>query len=603
MAEYTEEQKRTAKMLWQSGIPGAEIVRLCGLNNIRIIYTWRDKEKWDKGSSTANVELNVSIRYNSIIDSPDPLTPQQMNEAKFLSAELLKFTKIEALERGESVGRGRTPGVKNGQGKKKKPKKNDVSHLTAEQFLEFRKSQLYPHQVDWYEAGIEKYTDPEFKDREGKLVELYRNKVRFIMKSRKIGATWYFAYEAFEDAVLNNNNQAFVSATRAQAEVFKAYISAIAKEYFDVEISGNPTTLINGKHETMLYYLSTNILSAQTVGGSVYFDECFWTRNFSELYDVASPIASFAKHRITLISTPSAISHPAYPKWTGKEYNEDRAEKDKVSFSVSHGALKKGRLCEDDIWRQVVTLEDAVERGFDLISVKERKKNVPPNKYANFYNCKFVDDSDSYFKLSKLLALAEDPLVIPHFDAESDRPYGNRHVSIGYDPGGKQHFDAAALTSVPTNDHEPFYALDQHMMRNMPSYKQFERVREWMNKYNVTHFEFDTTGAGQDMEKYAEKEFPNCTPVRYNPMYKTAMVNKASDLFETGRFKYDINNKAIPLAFMTVYETTTAKTGQITYASRETQEAGHGDLAWAFMHSFMCEDFVPDHQGVTGGVY
>ena len=84
---------------------------------------------------------------------------------------------------------------------------------------------------------------------------------------------------------------------------------------------------------------------------------------------------------------------------------------------------------------------------------------------------------------------------------------------------------------------------------------------------------------------------------------QTAMVNKASDLFETGRFKYDISNKAIPLAFMTIYETTTAKTGQITYASRETQEAGHGDLAWAYMHAFMCEELVPERLGVTGSVH
>ena len=251
----------------------------------------------------------------------------------------------------------------------------------------------------------------------------------------------------------------------------------------------------------------------------------------------------------------------------------------------------------------MVTLKDACDRGFDLISIKQIKKRTPPNKYDNFYNCKFVDDSDSYFKLSTLLALAEDPLVIPHYNADNPRPYGNRPVSIGYDPGGKQHFDAAAMVSVPSQITEPFYAMSQHMMRNMPSYEQFNKVKQWMDTHNAIHFEFDVTGPGQDMEKYAEKAFPNCTPVRYNPAYKTAMVNKASNLFANGRFKYDISNKAIPLAFMTIYETQTEKTGQITYASRETAEAGHGDLAWAYMHAFMVEEFVPEEASINVSVF
>ncbi len=561
----------------------------------RIVYKWRETDHWEAGNPTENVRLGVSIRYNALMDSPAPLSEQQRQEAAFLSDELLKMAKIAAIERGESPGRGRPPGVKNGEGKPKKRKKNDVSHLTAEDFQKFREDHLYRHQWDWWRAGQETYTSATDKDKDGKPQELLANKIRFILKSRKIGATWYFAYEAFEDAVLNHNDQAFISATRQQAEVFKAYISAIAREYFDVEISGNPTTLKNCEKETTLYYLSTNIMSAQTVGGNVYFDEAFWTRNFTELYDVANPIASFVNHRITIISTPSAISHPAYAKWSGKEYNQDRPEPEKVSFSTGHQALKQGRLCEDHIWRQIVTLEDAVQRGFDRISIEERKRITPPAKYENFYNCRFVDDTDSFFKLSELLALAEDPLEIPGYDPKADRPYGNRPVSIGYDPGGKAHFDAAALLSVPGKSADPFYLLDKRMMRGLPTSQQFESVREWMDTHNAIHFEFDTTGPGLDMERYAESEFPNCVPVRYNPAYKTRMINKAASVFSSGRFKYDlVRDKEVPLSFMTIYETTTPSTGQITYASRETDEAGHGDLAWAIMHAMMVEELIPE---------
>ena len=587
---YTDSQRAKARDLWLDSprLTAAEIARICGLNSTRVLYRWAKEDAWTQESPLETMQQAVSFRYNALLDMERPLTPQEREECEWLSNEMLKLGKVANVTESGSNGKGRTPGIKNGEGKPKKAKKNDVSHLTAEDFRQFREQHLFPHQLDWYNAGQEKYLDTET----GK--EMLRNVIRFILKSRKIGATWFFAFEAFEDAVLNGNNQAFISATRFQAEVFKGYISAIAKEFFGCELSGNPTVLKNGDKETTLYYLSTNHLSAQTVGGCVYFDEVFWTRGFARLYDVASPIASFIEHRITLISTPSAISHEAYPKWTGKEYNDGLPPEQQIHFSTKKKDLKNGRLCEDGIWRQVVTLEDAVERGFNRISVKQMKQRTAPDKYRNFYNCDFVDDANSYFKLSQILALAQDPLEVDGWKPNTPRPYGNRPTSVGYDPGGKVHFDAAALLSVPTKDTEPFNLLDFRLMRNMPTLDQFGVVKEWMDSYNVIHFEFDTTGPGQDMEKYALREFPNCTPVRYNPAYKTAMVNKMASLVSTGRFCYDAQHREVPLAFMTVYQTTTPQTGQITYASHETQEAGHGDLFWAIGHGVMCEELIPD---------
>lgn len=585
---YTDEQKRKTQLLWRAELPSKEIVRLVGLNNSRIIYKWADEENWTRDIEDDSLQLQLSIRYQRIVSSKDEketFTKQERSECDWILDQMLKVAKIDAINRGEAVGRGRTPNVKNGQGKakEKKRKKNDVSHLTAEDFAKFREEHLYPHQKVWWEAG----QNPETRD------------TRFILKSRKIGASWFCAYEAFEDLTLNHNDQAFISATRQQAEVFKTMIAAIAREFFDLEITGNPSQIKNDKKTNSLHYLSSSHFSAQTFGGNIYFDEVFWTRSFTRLFDVASPIASFDEHKTTLISTPSSISHEAYAKWTGKEYNEGRAEEDQVSFSVSHKALKEGRLCEDYIWRQVITLEDAVESGFDRITVEKIKQKTAPHKYDNFYGAKFVDDTNSYFNLNELLKLGVENLHEQiGYDPESDRPFGNRQTSIGYDPGGKVHFDATALLDVPTSDKNSFNLLDFELMRNMPSFDQFSVVKNWMDTHNVIHFEFDTTGPGQDMEKYATAEFPNCTPVRYNPAYKTAMVNKASSLFSRGRFAYDISNKEVPLAFMTIFETTTPKTGQLTYASRETQESGHGDLAWAIMHGFMVEELIPDRLGL-----
>jgi len=64
-------------------------------------------------------------------------------------------------------------------------------------------------------------------------------RTRMILKSRQIGATWYFAREALADALVTGRNQIFLSASKAQAHVFKQYIIQFAKESCGVELSGD----------------------------------------------------------------------------------------------------------------------------------------------------------------------------------------------------------------------------------------------------------------------------------------------------------------------------------------------------------------------------
>jgi hypothetical protein len=86
-----------------------------------------------------------------------------------------------------------------------------------------------------------------------------------------------------------------------------------------VELSGDPIVLPNGAH---LYFLGTNARTAQGYHGNFYFDEFFWTHNFTELNKVASGMALHKKWRKTYFSTPSATTHQAYPFWTGEAFNK-----------------------------------------------------------------------------------------------------------------------------------------------------------------------------------------------------------------------------------------------------------------------------------------
>lgn len=116
---------------------------------------------------------------------------------------------------------------------------------------------MFEYQRHWWEAGI-------------------KHRIRNVLKSRQIGATYYFAREALIDALVTGRNQIFLSASKAQAHVFKQYIIEFAKEV-DVELKGDPMVLPNG---ATLYFLGTNARTAQSYHGNLYLDEYFWIPKF-----------------------------------------------------------------------------------------------------------------------------------------------------------------------------------------------------------------------------------------------------------------------------------------------------------------------------------
>jgi hypothetical protein len=55
------------------------------------------------------------------------------------------------------------------------------------------------------------------------------------------------------------------------------------------------------------------------------------------------------------------------------------------------------RLGPDGIWRQIVTVFDALEKGFDLVDVEELQREYALDEFDNLFRCLFLDDSQSMF--------------------------------------------------------------------------------------------------------------------------------------------------------------------------------------------------------------
>jgi len=599
MARHSPELKNTAKTLFIKGWTLQEIAKELGVIE-RTLYNWRDAGGWVLFSPPDTVEQGIARRIN-ILAERENKTPAEVEELVRLSTSfgdlrinIAKADKLQAeakmLASGsyippefmgvasttDPVGRvsTRQDSSKKSSRSRKKTVKNDISQLTEDQFDDFRNGHFFEYQLLWHE----KKRDPLTR----------RN--RFILKSRQIGATYYFAYEAFEDAVLTGDNQIFLSASRDQAEVFKAYIIAIAQQHFDIELKGQGVIILSNGAE--IRFLSTNSRTAQSYHGHLYIDEVFWIPGFEKLWKVASAMSAHKKWRRTYFSTPSAQSHQAFPMWNGEKFNKNRAEDKKIKFDVSHKALKNGALGPDKVWRHSVTVKYAEAQGCDLFDIEELQEEYTDDDFANLFMCIFIDDAASVFTLATLMSCMVDTQEWGDYYPDTARPFGNRPVALGYDPSRTRDNASLAIVSIPLRPDEKWRLLKKDSYQGVNFQFQSNRIKEETDKHNVKHIGIDVTGIGYGVFELVEQFYRRATPINYSVQTKTELVLKALDLISNGKFQYSAADKEVTQSFMMITKTTTAS-GQITYGANRSGDTGHADVAWAIMHAFNYEKIAP----------
>ncbi|MEY2686812.1 MAG: hypothetical protein RL375_1010, partial [Pseudomonadota bacterium] len=277
----TADQKRMSKHLYWQGWRLSSIARFLNLNR-STIHKWREVEKWDETRPIDRVEGVLEARLVQLIGK-ESKTGGDFKEIDLLGRQVERLARVRRYEQTGKEG-DLNPNVEGRAAGHKKRPRNDVSQEQAEQLRAAMLDSLFGYQKSWFQAGSER--------------------TRMILKSRQIGATWYFAREALLDAVETGRNQVFLSASKAQAHVFKQYITQFAHEAAGIELTGDPIILSNG---ATLYFLGTNARTAQSYHGNFYFDEFFWVGRFEELNKVASGMAMHKQWRKTYFSTPSSI--------------------------------------------------------------------------------------------------------------------------------------------------------------------------------------------------------------------------------------------------------------------------------------------------------
>lgn len=566
-----------ARGLYWQGFKIPEISTRLGIP-VQTLYTRKNTDGWDKASVATKVASSIEARIVQLIAKPDK-TDQDLKEIDTLSKSLERTARINRYENG-----GResdlNPRIRaRNAGKKKKPR--NKNYLDDEQVEKLKKAfhrDLFEYQKTWYGA--------------------LPNPVRNILKSRQIGATWYFAREALIDAITTGGNQIFLSASKSQAHVFKEYIVNFVYDKADVQLTGDPIKLWNG---ATLYFLGTNSRTAQSYHGNLYFDEYFWVGKFLDLQKVASGMAMHKKWRETYISTPSTLAHDAYPFWTGKHFNKGRKKADHIEVDISHSNLADGNLCADGQWRNIVTVEDALAKGCNLFDIEALKNKYNDDDFKNLLMCQFVDDGDAVFKFEALQRCMVDSWEAwSDFKPFADRPLGNLPVWVGYDPSRSRDNASLVVIAPPAVQGGKFRIVERHSWSNIDFDTQARKIKDITNRYNVQHMAIDTSGIGLGVYELVKKFFPHAQKLTYSVELKTQMVLKAQQLISHRRLEFDRGWRELAMSFMTIHKSSTSSGRHITYQASRTNETGHADLAWATMHALLHEP-LQDIESTGGG--
>ncbi len=546
------------------------------------VHSWKQRDNWDGGTPAQRVTASAEARLIQLINLPKK-SDGDYKEIKQLSALVGDFGRgstksatpqemgtampdvptIDKPPREQPQRRERAP-------RHEKPAQNFFAPEQLKRAQEIFAEQQFSYQRHWLDMGK-------------------KQRFRNILKSRQIGATFFFAREAFIDALITGRNQIFLSASRAQAFQFKVFIADLASQV-GVELKGDVITLPNSGAK--LYFLGTNSRTAQGRTGNLYLDEYFWTPDFERLDTLSKAMAAQKQYRITYFSTPSSEAHAAYPLWAGSKFNDGRPAVEHINLDISHAALQHGRLDPDGQWRQIVTLDDAEAGGCTLFDKAQLQREYSPAEFRQLFGCEFMADGDAIFEFTQLQRAGVDSwdCWADFYKPFTPRPCGNAAVWVGYDPTDSG--DAAGLVVflAPRFAGDKFRLVEHRLLSGNNFEQQADVIRSLLADYNVAKIVIDTSGIGAAVFQLVQGFFPLAVGLKYTAELKAMMVNKSLDLFRKQRVEWDaMRSKDMVVSFTGIRRQMTGNGRAMTYVASRSAAASHCDLAWAAMMVFYQE--------------
>ena len=184
IVELPTDHRRHAKHLYWQGYRVCEIAELIGEKE-KTLHSWKARDEWDRATPLERIQAATEARLVQLI-LKDPKSGSDYKEIDLLHRQLERQARIQRFNEGGTETELNPNLAKRNEGPKKAPKRNEFDEEHIEKLTEAFIDGCFGYQLDWYKAG--------------------NQRTRAILKSRQVGATYYFAREALIDATATGRN-------------------------------------------------------------------------------------------------------------------------------------------------------------------------------------------------------------------------------------------------------------------------------------------------------------------------------------------------------------------------------------------------------------
>lgn len=181
MSKEIKDHRRIAKFLYWQGWGVSAIAEHLGIPR-PTVASWQRRDHWQDAPVIERIEGAAEYRLIQLI-TKEKKTGADYKEIDLLGRQMERYARVRKYLGKDGNEIDLNPKLKKRYEKKRStPRRNHISEEQIEKLVDAFSGSLFDYQKRWYEVR--------------------NQRSRFILKSRQIGATWYFAHEALIDALL-----------------------------------------------------------------------------------------------------------------------------------------------------------------------------------------------------------------------------------------------------------------------------------------------------------------------------------------------------------------------------------------------------------------
>ena len=307
---------------------------------------------------------------------------------------------------------------------------------------------------------------------------------------------------------------------------------------------------VNGVYVTSL---TSNATTGEGFTGHVFFDEFGLLPNDRDIYRSIYPTITRG-YKLRIISRPFGQSNLFYDIT-----NDEQGYPDFRRYNF-------------DIYR-------AIKDGND-VDVEQLKRNFDEDSFAENYECKFLDESTSYFPYN---ILRERIGTVPE-DLSGGKYY------LGVDVARKQHLTAFVVLCKLKD----FVYTKEVVTRKRASFaEQKDVIRSLCERYAIEAGAIDATGIGSQMAEEVNAEYSFIKPIMFTNKIKEQLVTGTKKRFENGTVQIP-DDQDLLSDFHRIRRSVTANNNVIFDAVANSKSHADRFWAWALAEYSSLEDKQPN---------